>query len=184
MVKRVLAVAVGGGALAVAVLLALPVLLLTVLTVGQPEGTHTDGPEAWGGHSNGKIPLEEMCALPWAPTRYLRCDAAEALTRLDDFYVVEHGKHICVTDAYRDYATQVRLKREKGVYAAEPGTSNHGWGLAVDLCGGVNRFNTPEHDWMARWAPHALWVNPEWARDGKVPDEPWHWEFQGAWDGE
>ncbi len=32
-------------------------------------------------------------------------------------------------------AEQYTLKAQKGGLAATPGKSNHGWGLAVDICG-------------------------------------------------
>jgi zinc D-Ala-D-Ala carboxypeptidase len=55
------------------------------------------------------------------------------------------GVNITLTDSYRDYATQVRLRAEwcaqnKCYMAATPGTSNHGWGCAIDVANG--------RDWM------------------------------------
>jgi hypothetical protein len=58
------------------------------------------------------------------------------------------GTPICITDCYRTYAGHVRLYGQKPVLAAVPGTSNHGWGLAVDLCGGIERFGTQQYAWM------------------------------------
>jgi LAS superfamily LD-carboxypeptidase LdcB len=58
-----------------------------------------------------------------------------------------------------------------------PGTSNHGWGLAVDLCGGVNLFGTAQTVWMQLNAGHYGWVHPDWAQAGGRNPEPWHWEF-------
>ena len=52
------------------------------------------------------------------------------------------ARPICITDSYRTYASQVRLYGQKPALAAVPGTSNHGWGLAVDLCGGIEHFGT------------------------------------------
>jgi hypothetical protein len=43
------------------------------------------------------------------------------------------GIYLKVNSAYRDYDDQVRIKDESGADAATPGTSNHGFGLAVDL---------------------------------------------------
>ena len=45
--------------------------------------------------------------------------------------------------------------------AAAPGTSNHGWALAVDLCGGINRFGTAQTAWMQVNAVHYGWVHWE-----------------------
>jgi LAS superfamily LD-carboxypeptidase LdcB len=93
-----------------------------------------------------------------AAFRRMRADAARA------------GIEIGVTGAYRDYDAQVDLANRKGLYsngglAARPGTSQHGWGLAVDI--DVN-------------AAGQAWLRANAARYGffeDVPREPWHWEF-------
>ena len=89
------------------------------------------------------------------------------------------GRPLCVTDSYRTFESQVRLYGLKPALAAIPGTSNHGWGLAVDLCGGIQSFGTPEYAWMTRYAPNFGWSNPPWAQPGRGREEPWHWEFVG-----
>jgi LAS superfamily LD-carboxypeptidase LdcB len=61
--------------------------------------------------------------------------------------------------------------------AAVPGTSNHGWGRAVDLCGGIESFGTPQHDWLVANAPRFGWVHPSWAEVTGSRPEPWHFEF-------
>ena len=50
------------------------------------------------------------------------------------------GQNIGITDGYRSYDEQVACRLEKGSLCANPGTSNHGWGKAVDIgaCCGVN----------------------------------------------
>jgi LAS superfamily LD-carboxypeptidase LdcB len=109
----------------------------------------------------------------------LRPDAAAAFNRLSKAFAGTFGTPICVTDSYRTYAQQVDLYARKPALAAIPGTSNHGWGTAGDLCGGINRFGTPEHEWMVVNAPGYGWFHPAWARsDGSRP-EPWHFEFGG-----
>jgi LAS superfamily LD-carboxypeptidase LdcB len=68
---------------------------------------------------------------------------------------------------------------DKPWLAAVPGTSNHGWGTAVDLCGGVEAFGTATHLWMLENAPAFGWFHPSWAKPGGGRPEPWHWEFAG-----
>ena len=132
---------------------------------------------AGGGTSdveNGRVPDTSLCPLP-QPGERLRADAAAAFIELDGEFRSEFGRPMCVTDSYRPYHEQVRLFQEMlpGM-AARPGTSAHGLGVAVDLCGGVHELGTPEHRWMLDHAPEHGWENPEWARDGF---EPWHWEY-------
>ena len=125
-------------------------------------------------YANGRIPDARLCPLP-QPGERLRADAAEAFIGLDTAYRERFGRAMCVADSYRPYHEQVSLFEQMlpGM-AAEPGTSAHGMGLAVDLCGGVNVLGSAEHEWMLARAPEFGWDNPPWARDGF---EPWHWEY-------
>ena len=145
-----------------------------------PPDSGRSGAGAWGGHSNGRIPAVALCSVPSAPGHLLRCDASRAFDDLSAAFRQRFGHPISVTDSYRDYDTQVILKRRKGRMAATPGTSNHGWGLAVDLGSGINRFGTPAHTWMRENAPRYGWVHPSWARQSGSLPEAWHWEFKGA----
>ena len=45
-------------------------------------------------------------------------------------------------DTYRGYPGRERLYGGMPALAVVPGTSNHEWGLAVDLCGGIESFGT------------------------------------------
>ena len=60
-----------------------------------------------------------------------------------------------------------------------PGTSRHGVGLAVDLCGGVEDFGSSVHHWLRQNAPLYGWYHPSWASAGGSLPEPWHWEYAG-----
>lgn len=132
---------------------------------------------AWGGHENGRIPQEELCPLAGAPSHRLRCDAAGAYAQMATAYRAHFGSRLCITDSYRPYEAQVTTAERKPELAAKPGTSIHGWALAVDLCGGANDFGTRQHRWLQTNAPRFGWRQPAWAaRNGSRP-EPWHWEF-------
>ena len=132
--------------------------------------------------SNGRIPLSQLRRVKHVTggNHYLRADASLALDRLA-LIAKSQGHGAYVTDSYRDYATQVRLRadwcaRGSCNYAATPGTSNHGWGLAVDAA-------DSRVDGLARWM-HANektanthgWHWPHWARPPGVV-ERWHWEY-------
>jgi cell wall-associated NlpC family hydrolase len=133
---------------------------------------------AWGGYPNGFIPLTALCPL-WVADHVLRCDAAQSFVALDQAFLARFGRRSCITDSYRTFTEQVRLYAVKPALAAVPGRSNHGWGLAVDLCGGAQSFDSPEYFWLTANAPSFGWSNPQWARRGGSREEPWHWEFVG-----
>jgi hypothetical protein len=143
------------------------------------DGCANPYPATRDGYRNGCIPKSALKSI-WAyPYHFLRGDAAAAFDRMSRDYAGTFGKPICVTDSYRSYAQQVALKALKPVLAATPGTSNHGWGQAVDLCDGVNSFNSVTHQWMRANAPRFGWYLPSWAQQGGSKPEPWHWEFGG-----
>ena len=138
-----------------------------------------DGARQWGGYPNGLIPPSAMCPLG-AAGHSLRCDAAAAYRAMSAAYAADFGGPLCITDSYRTYAGQVKLYGEKPALAAVPGTSNHGWGLAVDLCGGVDTFGTPQYAWMVANAGRFGFLHPTWADPGNGREEPWHWEYAGT----
>jgi hypothetical protein len=138
-----------------------------------------DGTRAWGGYPNGLIPPSAMCPLGVGNHR-LRCDAAAAFRGMAGAYADAFGSAPCVTDSYRTYAGQVRLYGEKPALAAVPGTSNHGWGLALDLCGGIQTFGTPQYRWLVANAGRFGYLHPTWADPGNGREEPWHWEYAGT----
>lgn len=132
------------------------------------------------GYANGRIPASALCPLDFAPGHMLRCDAAEQLSALSKEYEKEFGVPIPMTDSYRSLELQIRVKATKGWLAATPGTSNHGWGLAVDLGYPISTFTSAEHAWMRVHAPDFGWDNPSWARSTGSKPEPWHFEFFAA----
>jgi zinc D-Ala-D-Ala carboxypeptidase len=126
---------------------------------------------------NGELPTSALCTL-WDPKHHLRADAAVALAKLNVAYKQHFGSNICLTDSYRSIAEQRRLKAIKPGLAATPGTSEHGLGLAVDLCGGVESGGGARYEWLRANAGAYGWDNPDWALPGgSGPHEPWHWEF-------
>ncbi|SNS07684.1 N-terminal domain of peptidoglycan hydrolase CwlO-containing protein [Geodermatophilus saharensis] len=134
---------------------------------------------SWGGYPNGLIPPSALCPLG-VGGHSLRCDAAAAYRAMSGAFAAQFGEPICITDSYRTYAGQVRLYGEKPALAAVPGTSNHGWGLAVDLCGGIQTFGTAQYAWMVANAGRFGWLHPTWADPGNGREEPWHWEYAGS----
>ena len=131
-------------------------------------------------YANGRIPTAVLCPLDFAPGHMLRCDAAKQLSDLSDAYEARFGVPIPITDSYRSYAAQVAVRIAKPHLAAVPGTSNHGWGLAVDLSSPISSGTTAQYVWLRLHGPDYGWDNPSWARlDGSKP-EPWHFEFFAA----
>lgn len=130
-----------------------------------------DVPEVLQTYGNGRIPKEMLTPIGIGQHR-LWSVAAGAFVSLRAAAAAE-GVDIGVTDSYRAYDQQVELAANKGLYkngglGAVPGTSPHGWGLALDV----------DVD------PKGLaWLRANGASFGfaeTTPREPWHWEFRGT----
>jgi zinc D-Ala-D-Ala carboxypeptidase len=122
-------------------------------------------------YGNGRIPEHALVAVGVGEHRLSR-DAAKAFARMRADAAAA-GVNVDVSDSYRSFDEQVDLARRKGLYsqgglAAAPGTSNHGWGLAVDV-----DVNDRGYAWMAENA----W-RYGFAED--TPREPWHWGYRPA----
>jgi LAS superfamily LD-carboxypeptidase LdcB len=129
---------------------------------------------------NGAIPSDLLCAPDFASDELLRCDAAEALERLNDAYRADFGHDLDVVSSYRSYSMQVATRASRGWLAAVPGTSNHGLAVALDFgnFGAVGSFSHPNYRWMKENAEEFGWFHPRMMEPGGGgPLEPWHWEF-------
>ena len=100
--------------------------------------------------------------------------AAASWNRLRQAIGKKTGVWICPTSqrtAYRPYADQQYFwnlyQSGKGALAARPGTSNHGWGLAVDVPSPrmaqlINQYGA-EYGWQKKWSD--------------APSEWWHFKY-------
>ena len=113
-------------------------------------------------------------------------DAAADFNNMAQAYFKETGNKLGITDGLRSYAGQVKAKQKwialgKPGNAADPGTSNHGFGVAVDLAApGILpiEFGSETFKWLSANAPRYGWIHPAWAREGGSKPEPWHWEWK------
>ena len=142
----------------------------------------------YGGVS-GKLKPSELASQPGltkdgAPyTVQLNPEAMKGYIALAAAFKAHFGYDIRLTYSYRTLAEQESLAHSEPSLAAKPGTSNHGWGLAIDLASNINNANSEQSAWMRANAYKYGWVHPTWAHDGTPKggaDEPWHWEFLGS----
>ncbi len=131
------------------------------------------------GQQNGNLDPASLCPLWMAPGHRLRGDAAAAFNKLSKYHAANVGSPLCVTDSYRSYSEQVEVYQRKPSLAAVPGTSEHGWGKAVDFCGGVEDAGSSANEWMKANAGSFGWFHPDWAEPSGSRPEAWHWEFNG-----
>lgn len=119
-------------------------------------------------YGNGKVPSDALMQLSgsshklWEP-------AGQAFEQLRASAAAD-GVKIGINDAYRSYPDQVDMAERKGLYingglAAVPGTSDHGWGTALDLS-----LDSQAQSWMQSNAKKFGFVD-------STPREPWHWVY-------
>lgn len=132
---------------------------------------------AEGSVANGALGSEYLCDV--GDGFLLRPDAAAAFLALADEYKARTGGSLlsCVGNSYRTYDEQVDLYARKPSLAAQPGTSEHGWGLAIDFECGANSYGSSFYAWLDAHGDDYGWTNPPWAQPGGSRPEPWHWEF-------
>ena len=120
---------------------------------------------------NGRIPASMLDSIGQGDHR-LAHDAAVAFKAMAAD-ARRAGVTLPVSDSYRSLDEQAAMVDREGSYAegglaAEPGTSAHGWGLAVDL------------DLNAR---SSKWMRDNASKYGFVEDvarEPWHWTYRAS----
>lgn len=121
-------------------------------------------------HGNGQLPDAALQSIGqnghrlWGPAAASWRNAVAAANA--------EGIDLKITDSYRTYDQQVELAGRKGLYAdgglaAVPGTSNHGWGMAVD----ADITNPATLNWIRANGYKFGFVEA-------VTREPWHWEFR------
>ncbi len=135
------------------------------------------------GASNGLLGSERLveispgCSVYWEMAQSMRAMLAAA---------ADAGVTITPSSCYRDYAGQVAARQSwcaRGAchMAAVPGTSNHGWGKAVDFREGSRSmtYASPGYAWMVANAGIFGWIQPKGMKQGGPVPEPWHWEWIG-----
>lgn len=129
----------------------------------------------WGGGESGDmsgfIPTKAMVKIEGG-NHYMKPDAAKAYKAMQRA-AKKDGINFAITDSYRDYDTQVRLKQQKPTLAATPGHSNHGWGLALDINVGDGTMSNATYAWLKQNGAKFGFGQP-------MSYEPWHWEYKGG----
>jgi hypothetical protein len=165
--------------------------------------TRITNPKVLAGQSNGKLRPQTLVSVGLG--RYVLVEPAARAFKAIRAAAWAAGVQLSVTGTYRSYDSQVSLFRDrytsrtptkldskgkvwdgvrwyrtKGAAAATPGTSNHGWGLAVDWA------IDADGDLEFEWPPKSLdrnainWLLKNAGRFGwswEDQTEPWHLRY-------
>lgn len=130
------------------------------------------------GYSNGLLPDDLLCPIPWDTRYQLHCSTMDNFIRLGAAYQQEFGTNLPILSGYRPLADQYAVNADSPNMTAIPGTSNHGWGLAVDFDWDVfDSWDAPEVKWMIENGPRFGWRHPSALNWNTDRPEPWHFEF-------
>ena len=157
---------------------------------------------------NGRLPEDLLAVVPNLYSNVPTDDASgrtiqfipeliQPFVDLANAYYAKFGQMISISDSYRDYNRQVSMKADPryAAFAAKPGTSNHGWGVAFDVNGTKVQFPdgplVSDNDGDGKINAYSdriddsqvyLWL-VEYCSDPNVPftnppgvNEAWHWE--------
>jgi LAS superfamily LD-carboxypeptidase LdcB len=155
-------------------------------------------PSNLNGKSNGKLPagVLKKCGIG----NFLLVDPASRACRALVAAAEARGFQVRATGTYRTYLQQEALFRSrytlevlkgrptkrwngetwyqlpKTAMAAVPGTSNHGWGLAVDFAEELNGTPQPESvsPKFVRWL---IKNAATYGFSAELQSEPWHWRY-------
>jgi LAS superfamily LD-carboxypeptidase LdcB len=163
-----------------ALALLLTSLALAALACTAP-ATPDNKPTVPAGRTNGALPASMLttvsnCLVATSAANSLREMLAAAAAAKVNLYG---------GSCYRNYAGQVAAREawcEQGAcqMAAVPGTSNHGWGKAIDFGSNAGMtFESPAYKWLKEFAWVYGWNHPAWAGPTGSAPEPWHWEWVG-----
>ena len=107
--------------------------------------------------------------------------------------ISSNGFCFTVSSVFRTFAEQQAVKASKGDAAATPGSSPHGWGIAIDISelwgivgGSIDPIvnaegrQNPAYKYIASIAAKHGWYNPYRLADGAGMDEIWHFEYWGG----
>lgn len=140
---------------------------------------------------NGTMPAHYLCNVPtylnssWsgapgytpATQRVLGCGEIAPLLAMNAAYKKAFGKNLAIDLTYRSYAEQLYWYKDRPTLAARPGTSNHGWGAAIDFWendASPYRFGQPGQKWLQAHAAEYGFTSV-----GRPAVEYWHFNFQG-----
>jgi hypothetical protein len=159
---------------------------------GKPGGTQQKrNTKKYGIITNGEIPSELLFPVSIGnSTVYFEENAAKSWDKLVKLYKQSHGgKCFTVNEGYRPYTNTVEYYEDsvhkKKKTAAAPGTSQHGWGLALDI-----DMTQDLYDWLKKNGKSLNIIHPSWAsvnksnkktQETKINNmfESWHWEYSG-----
>ena len=110
-----------------------------------------------------------------------------------------NGNYAYINSSFRSYQKQLELEKKYGKNAAKAGTSNHGWGIAVDFqffkkdgtlikiyvdgkpntTVGYDLSQNESLVWLLDNSYRYGWIIPEALRNDSGLEEFWHFEYHG-----
>ena len=142
---------------------------------GATSGGGSTGTNPKNLYTNGRLPSGALASVGYG-TWKLSTYCINDYKAMNAAFRARFGINLPISgsmSAYRTYDQQVYLYNlylsGQGNLAARPGTSNHGWGLAVDVS--VSPYGSTYYNWLNANAGR-------WGFNDDVSGEPWHWTYK------
>ncbi len=139
-----------------------------LVTGGSGGGGNGSNPETT--YPNGQLPAGALCGISYASSWRLACYTIKDYESMNSAFRAARGKNLPITHgtltAYRTVADQQYLWDNCPSRCARPGTSNHGFGTAIDISVTI--------------AADRAWLEANARSYGFVQDvsgEPWHFHY-------
>ncbi len=139
------------------------------------------------GYLNGRLSGKILKDVDGTNRHPMYIGAAKAFIAMNEEYHKDTGDRLSILGgsgaAYRSLQIQQEIKASNpgssSAQVAIPGTSNHGWGLAVDLDN--ISYGSSKYEWLVKNAYKYGWFH-SYEHDPGNPNaaqEPWHWNWYG-----
>lgn len=135
---------------------------------------------------NGELESKDLKSVKINGAYYqLEEHAADALVKMNREFKKHFNVEIPMNNTYRTFQKQKELKKYYTSQgnpgrAATPGTSKHGWGIAMDINTGGLKFKSKHVQWIMKNGGQFNWIKPAWAKSGGSNPEAWHFEYNGS----
>jgi hypothetical protein len=128
---------------------------------------------------NGRLPASALSRIPGG--RLAKGDSARSWIAMRWYVYKKTGTYLYPTGPASSYRSLYKQQQfwnaymnGKGPLAARPGTSNHGWGKAVDLPLPAQQAAVRKYGHLFGWGIAGGRLSSD------APSEPWHATFRGG----
>jgi len=136
-----------------------------------------------GNDTSDPVGAVNICST-WISEPYLNPNAATSIKAMNDAFKAKFGHSMYFQSCYRSLSQQQAARSKLGSQAADPGTSNHGWGLAIDIGPNPKKDQGCDSSLSGSDKEQCSWILQNASSYGyktwTVKNEMWHIKYVGG----